>query len=175
MCKSCSWPSSVALGRAAVSALPSASTALNCHNSSAGLTPRENLWQAREGLASPQAETHPETGLVLPGSENTGGQPWRETENAGGDLCGPSNEAQQQKEGLGVCRRDQFGHRTKHRGSRWGSHIKDVKSIPSAYTKRAGFLQSPMKRTTQPCSLTDSLMILSNMTSGGTWKSKTKY
>lgn len=31
--------------------------------------PQEILWQAREGFASPQAQTHPETGLILPGSE----------------------------------------------------------------------------------------------------------
>lgn len=39
------------------------------------------------------------------------------------------------------------------------------------------YFQSPPKRTRTrpPGSLTESLMILSNMTSGGTWKSKTKY
>ena len=61
------------------------------------------------------------------------------------ELHGPSNDGQQQKEGLGVCKRGE-ACRTKHLSSCWGFHIKDLKSVPSAYAKRADFFQSPVKR-----------------------------
>jgi len=160
----------MAVGRAAVSALLSGSAFLNFHSSPASLMPRKPSGTLRKVFLLPKILNASQDRFISAWLQSTRDHPWREIANAGVELCGPSNEGQQ----LGICKRAE-ALRTEHLGSCWRFCIKDLKSIPSAYVERANFFQIPRRRTTQPCSLTDSLMILSNMTSGGTWKSKTKY
>lgn len=79
------------------------------------------------------------------------------------ELCGARNEGWNIKTDQGGLQRIPAGNLTSRT------------SNPSH--KWVVCFQNPPKRTRTRLSgsLTESLMILSNMTSGGTWKSKTKY